>query len=85
MGRQFFGRNLRMIPRTLRTFVDSFTLEIRLWTFSDVSQWPERRKTIQLIIITLASVVPDFDSAIGQLRRSDLAGLVELKSRSAIL
>jgi hypothetical protein len=29
-------------------------------------QWSERRKTVQLIIITLASVVPDFDSAIGQ-------------------
>jgi hypothetical protein len=31
----------------------------------DPQNWSERRKTVQLIIITLASVVPDFDSAIG--------------------
>jgi hypothetical protein len=29
------------------------------------SQWSERQKTVQLIIITLAAVVPDFDSGIG--------------------
>jgi hypothetical protein len=28
-------------------------------------QWSDRRKTIQLIIITLAAIVPDFDSGIG--------------------
>ncbi|KAH9974780.1 MFS general substrate transporter [Lactifluus volemus] len=31
----------------------------------DPQNWSERRKTVQLIIITLASVVPDFDSGIG--------------------
>jgi len=31
----------------------------------DPQNWSEWRKTVQLIIITLASVVPDFDSAIG--------------------
>jgi hypothetical protein len=29
-------------------------------------QWPERRKTIQLTIVILASIVADFDSGIGQ-------------------
>ena len=29
-------------------------------------QWSERRKSVQLAIITLAAVIPDFDSAIGQ-------------------
>ncbi|KAI0000632.1 MFS general substrate transporter [Russula compacta] len=31
----------------------------------DPQNWSERRKTVQLMIITLAAVVPDFDSAIG--------------------
>ena len=29
-------------------------------------QWSSRRKTVQLIVITLATAVPDFDSGIGQ-------------------
>jgi hypothetical protein len=28
-------------------------------------QWPEWRKTVQLTILTLAAIVPDFDSGIG--------------------
>jgi hypothetical protein len=28
-------------------------------------QWSDRRKTAQLIVVTLASIVPDFDSGIG--------------------
>ncbi|KAF8260910.1 major facilitator superfamily domain-containing protein [Lactarius quietus] len=31
----------------------------------DPQNWSELRKTVQLVIITLAAVVPDFDSAIG--------------------
>lgn len=31
----------------------------------DPQNWSDRRKTIQLIIITLAAIVPDFDSGIG--------------------
>ncbi|KAJ7429192.1 MFS general substrate transporter [Mycena latifolia] len=31
----------------------------------DPQNWSDRRKTLQLIIITLASIVPDFDSGIG--------------------
>ena len=75
-----------MIQRTLRTFVCAFTLSrCGCGLFRTFSQWSERRKSIQLIIITLASVVPDFDSAIGQLRRSGPAALAELKSRLVIL
>lgn len=29
------------------------------------SKWSDGRKTAQLIIITLAAIVPDFDSGIG--------------------
>jgi hypothetical protein len=29
-------------------------------------QWTNRRKTVQLIVITLASMVPDFDGGIGE-------------------
>ncbi|TFY73399.1 hypothetical protein EWM64_g10613, partial [Hericium alpestre] len=32
---------------------------------NDPQNWSSRRKTIQLIIITLAAIVPDFDSGIG--------------------
>lgn len=31
----------------------------------DPQNWSARRKTVQLIIITLAAIVPDFDSGIG--------------------
>jgi hypothetical protein len=54
-----------MIQKTRKTFV--YTLKViadhkilTLVTF----QWSEWQKTIQLIIITLAAIVPDFDSAI---------------------
>jgi hypothetical protein len=36
-----------------------------LWTELARTQWSDRRKLVQLVIITLAAVVPDFDSAIG--------------------
>ena len=36
----------------------------------DPQNWSTRRKNLELIIITLASVVPDFDSAIGELCES---------------
>ncbi|KAG6864325.1 hypothetical protein C0991_010445 [Blastosporella zonata] len=32
----------------------------------DPQNWSSRRKAIQLIIITLAAIVPDFDSGIGE-------------------
>jgi len=32
----------------------------------DPQNWSTRRKNLQLIIVTLASIVPDFDSAIGE-------------------
>ncbi|KAI0305254.1 major facilitator superfamily domain-containing protein [Multifurca ochricompacta] len=40
----------------------------------DPQNWPERRKTVQLIIITLAAIVPDFDSGIGIASIFALAG-----------
>jgi hypothetical protein len=44
---------------------------------NDPQNWSDRRKSIQLLVVTLASVVPDFDSGIGQqlkvnLRRDSL-------------
>jgi hypothetical protein len=33
----------------------------------DPQNWTTRRKNIQLVIVTLAAVVPDFDSGIGGL------------------
>lgn len=41
---------------------------IRLQPYSDMLmyiQWSDRRKTVQLIVVTLAAAVPDFDSGIG--------------------
>lgn len=32
----------------------------------DPQNWSDRRKALQLIIITLAAIVPDFDSGIGE-------------------
>ena len=32
----------------------------------DPQNWSMRRKNLQLFIITLAAIVPDFDSAIGE-------------------
>lgn len=32
---------------------------------NDPQNWSDRRKTLHLLVITLASVVPDFDSGIG--------------------
>jgi hypothetical protein len=60
-------------------------------------QWSEWRKTVQLTIITLAAIVPDFDSGIGQCRaeKAVLAGIeaslfvscrnrVHLRAREAV-
>ncbi|KAJ7895277.1 MFS general substrate transporter [Mycena olivaceomarginata] len=38
----------------------------------DPQNWSSRRKALQLFIITLASIVPDFDSGIGEASRSKL-------------
>ena len=36
----------------------------------DPQNWSMRRKNLQLFIITLAAIVPDFDSGIGERRKS---------------
>ncbi len=50
-------------PQNVRLCLESITdySDVDLITF----QWSEWQKAIQLIIITLAAVVPDFDSGIG--------------------
>ena len=40
----------------------------------DPQNWSMRRKNLQLFIITLAAIIPDFDSGIGERRKSDPFG-----------
>ncbi|KAL0060314.1 hypothetical protein AAF712_012880 [Marasmius tenuissimus] len=44
----------------------------------DPQNWSNRRKTLQLIIITLAAIVPDFDSGIGAQAEMTLLGIASI-------
>ena len=52
-------QNVCTCARTLRPCVPSLTLAV------DCSQWSDFQKNLQLFIVTLAAIVPDFDSGIG--------------------
>jgi hypothetical protein len=73
-----------MIRKTLKTSVcvwEVFTnVNIDLVTF----QWSEWRKTVQLTIITLAAIVPDFDSGIGKCQTERTPYQLVFKARSRL-
>jgi hypothetical protein len=50
-------------PQNVRLCLENVTDHVNI-DFC-ILQWPERQKAIQLMIVTLAAFVPDFDSAIG--------------------
>ena len=56
-----YGLNLLMIQKIPRMSVYPSVLR----HITKTTQWSDRRKGFQLLIIVLAAIVPDFDSGIG--------------------
>lgn len=66
MARKSCGRNRQTTQKTRRTYVPSGGIWGWSLTLKLLPQWTDRRKWLHLIIITLAAIVPDFDSGIGE-------------------
>lgn len=58
------GSPCKRTRRTRKTYVPQ--ISVRNATLKlDIVQWSSRKKTLQLVIWTMAAIIPDFDSGIG--------------------
>lgn len=66
MEQKSCGRSRQTTQKTRRTCAISVDTGAYALILDWLPQWTDRRKWLHLIIITLAAIVPDFDSGIGE-------------------
>ena len=68
MARRYSGLSLLTTQMIPKMYVADSQLTARRTQLARnlVLQWTNRRKSLQLLIVTLATIIPDFDSSIGK-------------------